>query len=131
MGAVLQFQLVVEHQCNCITCSTPIFMDSHVANEFRRNHKSFYCINGHSQCWPGKSDLEKLREELDWEKRRRESAEASRDTARRAEASVRGRLRAQSERVANGVCPCCKRTFQNLMRHMSTKHPGFKSEAAT
>jgi hypothetical protein len=26
------------------------------------------------------------------------------------------------------VCPCCRRTFQNLMRHMQTQHPTFKGE---
>jgi DNA repair exonuclease SbcCD ATPase subunit len=32
-------------------------------------------------------------------------------------------------RASNGVCPCCNRTFQNLARHMHTKHPDFaKSE---
>ena len=28
-------------------------------------------------------------------------------------------------RVANGVCPCCKRHFVNLKRHMSGQHPEF------
>ncbi len=29
------------------------------------------------------------------------------------------------ERVKNGVCPCCSRTFENLARHMQSKHPDF------
>ena len=29
------------------------------------------------------------------------------------------------ERTGNGVCPCCKRSFTNLRRHMNTKHPNF------
>jgi len=28
-------------------------------------------------------------------------------------------------RVANGVCPCCKRSFTDLRRHMETKHPKY------
>jgi hypothetical protein len=28
--------------------------------------------------------------------------------------------------VANGVCPCCNRTFQNLARHMAGKHPDYE-----
>jgi hypothetical protein len=28
-------------------------------------------------------------------------------------------------RVANGVCPCCHRTFHQLARHMRTKHPEY------
>ena len=33
-------------------------------------------------------------------------------------------------RVGHGVCPCCNRTFGDLYRHMSTKHPGYAAEAA-
>lgn len=29
----------------------------------------------------------------------------------------------QIDRVGKGVCPCCKRSFTNLRRHMTTKHP--------
>ena len=48
------------------------------------------------------------------------------DAAREKGAAVaRGKLRAQSERIKNGVCPCCKRHFTNLERHMHTKHPEF------
>lgn len=33
------------------------------------------------------------------------------------------------KRVGNGVCPCCNRTFENLSRHMSCKHPEYKTES--
>lgn len=33
-------------------------------------------------------------------------------------------------RIKNGVCPCCNRTFQNLLSHMRTEHPDFGSEKA-
>ena len=29
------------------------------------------------------------------------------------------------ERVMNGVCPCCNRTFQNLREHMKSEHADF------
>lgn len=32
-------------------------------------------------------------------------------------------------RVANGVCPCCNRHFENLERHMKGQHPDFQPEA--
>lgn len=31
-------------------------------------------------------------------------------------------------RVGAGVCPCCKRTFQQLARHMKCKHPKYRTE---
>lgn len=91
-----------------------------------RNHgTSFYCPKGH--CLRiGEGEVARLKKQLENEKTRREWAEKNADTARKAEAIVRGKLKAQTERVKNGVCPCCNRTFQNLMRHMATKHPEFK-----
>lgn len=35
------------------------------------------------------------------------------------------------KRVANGVCPCCNRTFEDLARHMSTKHKDYALPPAT
>jgi len=32
------------------------------------------------------------------------------------------------KRTKNGVCPCCNRTFQNLQRHMQTKHKDFSEQ---
>jgi len=39
-----------------------------------------------------------------------------------AERSARVRLK---KRIACGVCPCCKRTFTNLARHISGQHPEY------
>jgi hypothetical protein len=32
------------------------------------------------------------------------------------------------KRIQSGVCPCCNRTFENLGRHMKSKHPAFDYE---
>jgi hypothetical protein len=32
------------------------------------------------------------------------------------------------QRVANGVCPCCHRSFVNLHRHMAGQHPDYTKE---
>lgn len=127
MGALLQFTMTVEHRCNCITCMAPVFMDRAKYDQLNRDKTNFYCINGHAMHWPQESAEEKLRKQLEFEKNRRESAEREAETARKAEAIVRGKLRATQERVGNGVCPCCNRSFTNLRRHMGTKHPEYKS----
>ncbi len=41
---------------------------------------------------------------------------------RRAEKGAKTRIK---NRVANGVCPCCNRSFVNLARHMHNQHPAF------
>jgi hypothetical protein len=87
--------------------------------------KQFYCINGHQQHYTGETEAQK-------ERRLREDAELrlvverrATERAKRSAAAYQGKLTTLRDRVQNGVCPCCNRTFQNLMRHMKTKHPGY------
>lgn len=129
MGAqVLQFTYVFEAACTCASCGILVVMTSDVQARLRRSHDTFYCLNGHKQYWPGESDIEEAQRELREEQLRRERAEKATKTARKAEAIARGKMRAQGERIANGVCPCCNRSFQNLHRHMQTKHPKWKGD---
>lgn len=103
----------------CVTCGVHFGVPIELDRKLRENHKGFYCVNGHVQYYTGESEAEKLRREL----KRKEQEVAD---------QVRAKLLAQSEldaaqrklkRVAKGVCPCCNRTFANLHKHMTTKHP--------
>ena len=95
----------------------------------RDDHKTFYCPTGHPNVWRQQSEAERLRRDL-----RREREALARKTASldQTEASLRAtkgvvtKQRKKLDRVQNGVCPCCNRTFVNLARHMAAKHPGHK-----
>lgn len=129
MGAVvLEFQVQLVHSCNCITCGVPIVMPADKERWLRETHRDFYCINGHTQVWKQESDVERAQRLQREAEERARRAEEHRDRARHAESIARGKLKAQSERIANGVCPCCHRSFKNLRRHMGTKHPGWNGE---
>lgn len=131
MGQVLAFSLVVEHACNCIVCSVPIFMDAARDAELQRNHGNFFCVNGHSQRYIDKSDLEKLRDQLG-EKERLLAAERARaSTNFLAREKAERELKKVKRRVSQGICPCCNRTFteSSLARHIKTKHPEFVKAA--
>lgn len=109
----------------CCACGMPFAMTADFKSRRLKDHKSFYCPSGHSQHYIGKSEEQKLREQLERERLARE-AESGRaallESQRDAIARNYGRMR---ERIKNGVCPCCNRAFQNLMQHMRTKHPDF------
>ena len=45
----------------------------------------------------------------------------------RSRSAIKGHLTRTKNRVKNGVCPCCKRSFENLRQHMETKHPEYAS----
>ncbi len=77
----------------------------------------------------------RLKRALEAEKQRKDAALARANEEAQRRAKVEHRLRAQKglatklrRRAAAGVCPCCKRTFENLARHMGTKHPDYGSE---
>jgi len=72
-----------------------------------------------------KAEKEKLERRLTLEKNRREVAEGE---AQRQSHLARGQKAAKTRlknRIKNGVCPCCNRTFQNLAQHIKGQHPEF------
>lgn len=99
----------------------------------KRSSQTFRCLWGHEQHFPlGKSEAEKLQDELDRERRRRQSAEQNiewesqqRKQAERSAVAYKGQATRLRNRAKAGVCPCCKRTVSQLAKHMASKHPEF------
>jgi hypothetical protein len=105
--------------------------------EVRGPNNPFYCPNGHKIWYIGKSDADLQREraenltiQLAAADRRVQQQREARERAERIAAAARGQVTKIKNRVGRGVCPCCNRTFENLHRHMTTKHPTFTAEAA-
>ncbi len=131
MGAALNHaeSLSVE---NCCTCGVAFAMPSSFQSQRRSDKQLFYCPNGHGQSYTGETDAAKAKR-LEQEKsnlqKRLEWAEQAVTVERERVAAERKKSRNLRVRVKNGVCPCCSRTFQNLQRHIATKHPDFGPEA--
>lgn len=131
----LSIQLITVH---CGVCG-----GTYAINERYHQKKREEC--GHWHCpycecswgFSGKTKAQIEQEKREMVERQLEQARAEsarmrdeRDTAenrRRAEKAAKTRIK---NRVANGVCPCCNRSFQNLHRHMTTKHPEFAGDQA-
>ena len=64
------------------------------------------------------ADKDRVQRSLDRER----SDHATTESRRRAEKAAKTRLK---NRVSKGVCPCCNRHFENLAKHMASKHPDF------
>jgi NAD-dependent SIR2 family protein deacetylase len=129
-AAELQFTLTfkVVYCCNK-GCGTPIAMPTQVYNRFLENHEFFHCCFGHPQHFSGPSEAEKLKKQLESERETTEWWRQKADQRERSAKAYKGQVTRLKNRVKNGVCPCCHRTFQNLQRHMHTKHPDYASEA--
>ena len=135
-------QYVAMTMIHCCSCGVPFAMPEAVREKFVDDpNKYFYCPYGHSQHY-SKSTESILREQL---KRQKEAAEQKeRQLASNAafwldhynktaeeKRKAQHELRRIKKRVGNGVCPCCNRTFQDLQKHMATKHPEVKEEVNT
>lgn len=120
----------------CYLCGVLFGLEDSYATRRRNDHREFSCPNGHSQAYIGKSKVEQerdaARELAQRESRRRELAERQAgwanddaERARRSAAAYKGWATRIRNRIANGVCPCCNRSFTNVRRHMTTKHPDY------
>ena len=110
----------------CYKCGVPIALPKYRHQKcLESSSESFFCCNGHSQVY-AKSECDKQRERADRAERERDAAAARATMAENSARAHRGKVTEMKNRIANGVCPCCKRSFANLHRHMTTKHPDFK-----
>ena len=118
--ALAAIQVTVElTEINCGECGGTYAINERYRLQKYQRGESWtcpYCRTGWG--YAGNSENEKLRRELAAEKQRKEAALARENELRVEKEKVERKLK----RVNRGVCPECNRSFQNLARHMSTKH---------
>lgn len=102
---------------DCCTCGVLFAVDRQYLNERREDLATFYCPNGHGMCYT-ESESDRLRAALT-------ATQDQLAAANRRTANLREKSRRERARISNGVCPCCKRSFSNLTRHMDGQHPGY------
>lgn len=119
----------------CAECGISFGVPSDYVRIRRGDHETFYCPSGHHNYYPGLSEAEKLKQYLANSRWRLAAAETAAQAARdqlqtserrrRAEKAAKTRIK---NRIANGVCPKCNRSFPDLHQHMAGQHPGFAAE---
>jgi hypothetical protein len=117
----------------CGQCGVTFAWPRSLREQRLRDRLTFYCPNGHPRVFCGEDEATQLRRQLDDERKARARAEELRGAALKEAAhnatewrKAKTRLRNTRERIKNGVCPCCKRSFVALARHMATQHPDFQ-----
>lgn len=125
MGALLKFE-VEAVWVTCSNCHIPFAITTDHQSRLRAERETFYCPSGHSQWYPGKTDAEKVREEMQAKLDEANQAvawqQSQRITAEKAARAAKKKLKAQTTRINAGVCPYCHRTFKQLAAHMKCKH---------
>ena len=114
----------------CYKCGIPFGLPQHFHKEARENSdKTFYCPNGHDQCYTI-GEATRLRRELDASSQSNTYLRGRLETARRSRAALKGQVTKIKRRVGKGMCPCCWRNFPDLKAHMEGQHPDWSEELA-
>jgi hypothetical protein len=116
-------------EIECCNCGIDYMVPDWFNKRCLESGVTFYCPAGHPQVYR-KSELVKLREQIAMLEGRARHLDDQRQAAERSAAAFKGEVTKLRSRVANGVCPCCHRTFVNVARHMQTKHPDFQDGAS-
>jgi hypothetical protein len=93
---------------------------------------AIHCPVGHQWFFRGESRVDALERDLARERARHDQTRAAlsetrneRDHNERKLIATKGVVTRIKNRVAKGVCPCCKRHFADLHRHMQGQHPEY------
>lgn len=129
---VLETELELTTCCACgVAFAFPVMLMRKRLND----HQTFYCPNGHHLSFPGKSDAEKAQAEVEKYrallKKEREYAAgvvSERNAAQRSLIATKAAHTRTKNRIANGVCPCCHRSFVELQKHMASQHPDYETK---
>lgn len=121
---ITQTSIIVIQQC--CECGINFGIPESFKNTLLGNGETFYCPNGHSQYFANKKSLEdklkikerELKEERDFSSRLYDEKEDFKKKA----AAQKGQKTKILNRIKNGVCPHCNKSFENLHDHMKSKH---------
>lgn len=134
MGYALEVAVTLE-TLTCGGCGITFAIPNSLYQQYVNSGVEICCPN--TACpWGGmvcrETEVKRLQRELTKEKARterahkaRQWAEKQRDQAEYRRRAAKGQVTKLRKRAAAGVCPCCNRSFENLRRHMESKHPGF------
>lgn len=73
-------------------------------------------------------EKQRLIEARDYQARRKDEAMAEAEHFRKSRDGMKGQLVRTKKAIANGVCPCCRRYFKDLHRHMLGQHPDYEEQ---
>lgn len=110
----------------CKTCGAWGVVPEVVMEWQRENAGYHYCHAGHQWGWD-KGQRQKQMDDLRRERDRLTQNAAHLEDEIRERDRLIAVARQETERVRkrahSGVCPCCQRSFANVLRHMKSKHP--------
>lgn len=136
MGQAQHQFLVTLTEINCGECGGTYAINERYRKQAFEHGSSWHCPYC-KVAWGYNYDdspLEEAKKEAAHQKqlagKERKKREWAEQETKHVEARRRGEKAAKTKiknRIANGVCPCCQRSFKNLHRHMQNKHPDYST----
>lgn len=110
---------------HCGGCGISFALPDKWLADHRATGENFHCPNGcvRAYCETEASLLRKQLEAKEAELRAEKCEVLRQKQARAAVEAENVKVNRKLRRVHKGVCPCCKRSFENLKQHMMTQHP--------
>lgn len=115
----------------CGSCNINFAAPESFVRKRKQEGTKFYCPKGcHISYCDSENDklkkkLERETAKLDREKAKLEREREWHEATNRRLSATKGVVTRFKNRIARGVCPCCKRHFDKLQAHMETKHPNY------
>lgn len=106
----------------CITCGIVFAIPVNYKGQLRETHKGFYCPNGHNMYFPAETKEEKLRRQLQEERRQRKDVQEENIKLSQKLDGALDKISQMKKRANAGLCPYCRRHFANVERHIHNKH---------
>lgn len=103
------------------TCGQRWAMSRDFYNRTKRTGETWYCPSGHPRIWTGQTTEAKLAAAEAQAVALGDQLQAAVEEAE----TTRVALLRERHRYANGVCPCCNRSFENIARHIRGQHPDY------
>lgn len=117
----------------CIHCGAPYGISKEVCNQARKHGGYHYCPHCRgNQGWRGEdedarraAEIANLKAQISRADERARRAQQDAEHFEKSRNAYKGQVTKIKARAGRGMCPCCNRFFENLHRHMATKHPDF------
>ena len=132
--AIMRVEIVLNAR-DCPTCGVIYGISEDFEQRRRQDGEPFYSPAGHgisfrdSELEIAKRKAQQTQEKLSKMEERYASLQAETDQAWATANEKERELGRITRRIHAGVCPHCNRTFQNLQRHMDSKHNGPEAKA--
>lgn len=108
----------------CGSCGCKHYIPRVMFDHCQEKGGFWQCPNGHGWGFKeGRHEQEAVRRERDRLKQENARLEQITTEVRRELSEATKKIKRQNSRSIAGLCPCCNRYFNQLARHMRTKHP--------